>query len=405
MKKRLWAVLLSVTSALCLSLALCWVLIKKTHDPTKGAHTHNYINYVSDGNATCLDDGTKTAKCEFCEQTKTLPDGGSALGHSFIAYVSNGDFTCTEDGTKTAKCERCEICDTVADTGSARHRYGIYIPNGDATCTTDGTSTASCGVCGHKNTVTDIGSGRHDFANYVYNNDASCTEDGTKTAHCERCNAATDTQTAQGSKLGHLFEEYVFNNDATCTEDGTKTAHCGRCSATDTVVVAGSATGHQYSETFYFNDDYHWRAPVCSCGNAPVTLIRHLIDGNLHCEHCEYQLKASEGLNYLTSADGTYYTVVGGDVSGNLVIPGLFNGKPVKGIESSAFKSNRRITGITLAGSLEFIGADAFADSYLFLSKIIIPEGVQTIGANAFARTHLAEIKLPASLKIGRAHV
>ncbi len=85
MKKRLWAVLLSVTAALCLSLALCWVLIKKTHDPTKGAHTHNYINYVSDGNATCLDDGTKTAKCEFCEQTKTLPDGGSALGHSFIA--------------------------------------------------------------------------------------------------------------------------------------------------------------------------------------------------------------------------------------------------------------------------------------------------------------------------------
>ena len=120
----------------------------------------------------------------------------------------------------------------------------------------------------------------------------------------------------------------------------------------------------------------------------------------MHCEHCEYQLKASEGLNYLTSADGTYYTVVGGDVSGNLVIPGLFNGKPVKGIESSAFKSNRRITGITLAGSLEFIGADAFADSSLFLSKIIMPEGVQTIGANAFARTHLAEIKLPASLKI-----
>ncbi len=287
MKKRLWAVLLSVAAALCLSLALCWVLIKKPQDPTKGAHTHNYISYVSDNNATCLN-----------------------------------------DGTKTAKCERCEICDTVADTGSARHRYGIYIPNGDATCTTDGTSTASCGVCGHKNTVTDIGSGRHNFANYVYNNDASCTEDGTKTAHCERCNAATDTKIAQGSKLGHLFEEYVFNNDATCTEDGTKTAHCCRCSATDTVLVAGSATGHQYSETVYFNDDYHWRAPVCSCGNAPVTLIRHLIDDNLHCEHCEYQLKASEGLNYLTSADGSYYTVTGGDVSGNLVIPGLFNGKP-----------------------------------------------------------------------------
>ncbi len=42
-----------------------------------------------------------------------------ALGHSFTNYASNGNATCTEDGTMTAKCDRCNMTDTVRDEGSA----------------------------------------------------------------------------------------------------------------------------------------------------------------------------------------------------------------------------------------------------------------------------------------------
>ena len=42
------------------------------------------------------------------------------IGHSFTDYVSNNDATCTEDGTKTAECDNgCGAKDTITDEGSA----------------------------------------------------------------------------------------------------------------------------------------------------------------------------------------------------------------------------------------------------------------------------------------------
>ena len=98
---------------------------------------HSFTNYVSDGNATCTEDGTKTAKCDRCDVTDTVTDTGSALGHSFTNYVSDGNATCTEDGTKTAKCDRCEVTDTIADPDSALGHMDV-----DA--------NEHCDVCGAK---------------------------------------------------------------------------------------------------------------------------------------------------------------------------------------------------------------------------------------------------------------
>lgn len=43
-------------------------------------HTHSFTNYVPDNNATCTEDGTKTAKCDGCEETDTVADPGTAKG-------------------------------------------------------------------------------------------------------------------------------------------------------------------------------------------------------------------------------------------------------------------------------------------------------------------------------------
>ena len=82
------------------------------------ANGHSFTNYVSDGNATCTVDGTKTAKCDNCDATDTIADPGSATGHSFTNYVSDGNATCIADGTKTAKCDNCDATDTITDVGS-----------------------------------------------------------------------------------------------------------------------------------------------------------------------------------------------------------------------------------------------------------------------------------------------
>ena len=47
-----------------------------------------------------------------------------AAGKTFLLfcgnYVSNNDATCTADGTKTAKCDRCDATDTVTDAGTVK---------------------------------------------------------------------------------------------------------------------------------------------------------------------------------------------------------------------------------------------------------------------------------------------
>lgn len=96
----------------------------KEDDKKPTEHTHEFTNYVSDNNATCTSDGTKTAKCNGCDATDTKADSNSKKGHSYTNYVSDNNATCTADGTKTAKCDRCDATDTKADTGSKKeHTY------------------------------------------------------------------------------------------------------------------------------------------------------------------------------------------------------------------------------------------------------------------------------------------
>ena len=70
-------------------------------------HTHSFTNYVSDGNATCTEDGTKTAKCDHCGLTDTIPDTGSALGHSFGNWNVIQHPTASEEGLEERICARC----------------------------------------------------------------------------------------------------------------------------------------------------------------------------------------------------------------------------------------------------------------------------------------------------------
>ena len=147
-----------------------------THTRTEDipALNHSFAGqaYVSDNNATCEQDGTKTVKCVRygtggCTATDTVTDTDSKLGHFFEDYVSDNNATCEQDGTKTAKCVRygeggCTATDTVTDTDSKLgHLFEDYISNNDATYARDGTKTAKCvryDQCGETHTVPDEGS-------------------------------------------------------------------------------------------------------------------------------------------------------------------------------------------------------------------------------------------------------
>ena len=110
--------------------------------------------------ATCTGKGVRTCTCTSSSHTKT--EDIPALNHSFAGqeYVSDNNATCEQDGTKTAKCERygqggCTAMDTVPDTGSKLgHDFTDYIYNDNASYTEDGTETAHCNHTGCNETHT-----------------------------------------------------------------------------------------------------------------------------------------------------------------------------------------------------------------------------------------------------------
>ena len=117
--------------------------------------------------ATCTGKGVRTYTCSSSSHTRT--EDIPALNHSFAgqAYVSDNNATCEQDGTKTVKCVRygtggCTATDTVTDTDSKLgHLFEDYISNNDATYARDGTKTAKCvryDQCGETHTVPDEGS-------------------------------------------------------------------------------------------------------------------------------------------------------------------------------------------------------------------------------------------------------
>ncbi len=219
---------------------------------TGGACSHTYTNYVSNGDATCGKDGTKTAQCDNgCGASDTKTDKGSALSHSYTNYVSNGDATCGKDGTKTAQCDNgCGTSDTKTDKGSAlSHSYTNYVSNGDGSCDKAGTETAHCDHgCGATDIRENAALG-HSYTNYVSNGDATCGKDGTKTAQCDNGCGTSDTKTDKGSALSHSYTNYVSNGDAACGKDGTETAQCDRgCGQTDIRTAAGTALDHSYGQ-------------------------------------------------------------------------------------------------------------------------------------------------------------
>lgn len=101
--------------------------------------------------ATCTETGlTEGSHCSVCNEILVAQKTVSALNHSFTNYISNDDATCTEDGTKTAKCDRCDVTDTQSDEGSAKGHTPVVdaavAPTYSSVGLTEGSHCADCGL-------------------------------------------------------------------------------------------------------------------------------------------------------------------------------------------------------------------------------------------------------------------
>lgn len=113
----------------------------------------NHANIVKDVAVapTCTETGlTEGSHCSVCNKILVAQKTVSALNHSFTNYISNDDATCTEDGTKTAKCDRCDVTDTQSDEGSAKGHTSVVdaavAPTYSSVGLTEGSHCADCGL-------------------------------------------------------------------------------------------------------------------------------------------------------------------------------------------------------------------------------------------------------------------
>lgn len=108
------------------------------------ASGHSFTKYVLDGNATCTQDGTMTAKCDKCTETNTITAPGSKLGHSYNNVVTPP--TCTAGGYTTHTCVRGDSTFVDSQTSPLGHSYTATVVA--ATTTSQGYTVYTCTRCG-----------------------------------------------------------------------------------------------------------------------------------------------------------------------------------------------------------------------------------------------------------------
>lgn len=107
-------------------------------------------------------------------------------------------------------------------------------------------------------------------------------------------------------------------------------------------------------------------------------------------------------LEFMLSADGTYYTVTGlGEERGEkITVPDAHDGIPVKEIAEHVFSNVGYLKEIILPSGLTRIGVGAFKNC-TSLTAIDVPSGVTEIGSEAFMNcVSLDEIKIPLSTAV-----
>ncbi len=166
---------------------------------------HSFTNYVSNQDATCEEDGTESAICDFCNEKDTRTLQNSALGHAYSSPVWNWSNDYRE----------CEVIFTC--THDASHVLTLNAPitaqtKTPATCTEKGITTYIASLEWNHNVytneidLTDIPMINHE-TQLLNSKEATCTQEGyTGDEFCKNCHTIIKTGSIL-PKLSHVYED------------------------------------------------------------------------------------------------------------------------------------------------------------------------------------------------------
>ena len=196
---------------------------------TETCGTHNFGEWKSSLDATCVDGGIKIRECTECGYTET--EFTDAVGHA--EELQNAvAATCTEAGYTGDKY--CAVCNIYLEKGTVipalNHNYGKW---------TKIDSDGHQRVC--ENDKTHIEKSKHTMTGWAVKTAATCTAEGVSERSCTECGYA---ETKPIAKTEHTSSGWIGISAATCTEDGERCMKCTVCGAvlkTETVPAHGHA--------------------------------------------------------------------------------------------------------------------------------------------------------------------
>ena len=320
--------------------------------------------------ATCTEGGfTEGKHCSRCFKGFVAQEKTPALGHTEVIDQAVPS-TCTTTGLTEGK--HCATCGEILVKQQVVEMHNVVAGQArPATCTTTGlTAGKYCNVCGETIEAQQVIDALGHTEEILPAVPATCTTTGlTEGKHCTVCDVNTVKQ--QVTPITHQ----EINHEAkepTCTEIGWDAyTTCSRCDHSTYNEIA--ATGHSF-------------------------------DGDGACTKCDFV----PYLTYELAENESEYILVYADpiVSGDIVIPSTYNGKPVTAIGENAFYNCINLSGITIPNSVTSIGDYAFQccknltnvvlsgrltsishgtfKECISLTKITIPDSVKGIGNYAF---------------------
>lgn len=346
----------------------------KEHDFSKQIVNQNTLREP----ATCTTSANYYYSCECgvtgCDDYFSY---GEPLEHEFVDYVSNNDATCEENGTKTAYCNRdnCNEFETIEDVDSALgHAYGEYIYNNDGThyrvCANDSNHVENNICSGGIATCT---SKAHC---------ASCNEPyGNKLSHTfedDECNVCGTKVGSQGLllELVDYGRKYRVAGLGTCTDkdivipdehNNIPVTHIDSSAFVDSdiesvwipysvlTIQTGAFEGCQKlkSVTFGENLKYIWADAFKNC-------------------------KALESVNYTSTID-KWVDITFANSTSNPICYG-----------AGLYIDNELVTEVVL-NNAAYISSYAFY-GYGYMESVTIPNSVKSIGYYAFIQCSLASV-------------
>lgn len=233
--------------------AICSVCGIKQEGSTKAIPKLNHVwntDYTIDKEASCTEKGEKSLHCSVCDEIKedsvqSIPE----TGHRNRELRNKKEATCTAEGYTGDTY--CKDCGTKLQTGKAiakkSHTWDAGKITQEATCAKTGIKTYTCTVCKTTKTENVPATGNHKNTELRNVKEATCTEEGyTGDTYCKDCGS----KIASGQKISkteHTWNSGVITTSPTCVERGVKIYTCNICQTTRTEELP--ATGnHQNTE-------------------------------------------------------------------------------------------------------------------------------------------------------------